>query len=324
LKFIPGHDGTNIYPLRTVEDANTIYSIVDDKDVVIVGSSFIGMETASCIVKKCRSLFVIGMEKAPFERVLGIDIGTILQKFHEINGVKFILNAVVQQFVKQDDVVVKLIVKIKNPETEEEILEELSCDILILGAGVTCGTDYIHNDKINKDKDRSIKVDEYLYTGKDGLYAGGDIARYPWKFLPGKMIRIEHWGMAQIHGQVVAKNMVRGNVVKCEHVPFFWTQQYGSLSVKYAGHALEYQRVIIDHGEEIVTYENPKFAAYYINNGVAIAICSINRDPISSSFAEILNAGIEIREEQLEQSIHETKSTDELIERFLRQINHRD
>jgi len=312
LRFIPGHDGKNIYPLRTVEDAHAIISVVDQKDVVIVGSSFIGMETASCIISKAKSVTVIGMEKVPFERVLGFDIGYILQRFHENNGVRFVLEAIVQEFVKQDDNVVNIILK--------DGKGELPCDIIILGAGVVPVTNYIPDDKNMKEKDKSILVDEYLYTGKDGLYAGGDIARYPWKYLPGERIRIEHWGMAQIHGMVVAKNMVRGNVQICENIPFFWTMQYGK-SLKYAGHALKYERIIIDNGGEEVTFENPKFAVYYIHNGIAIAICSMNRDPISSQFAEILNAGITLTEQQLDESLAQTQTTSGLIKEIVSNIH---
>jgi len=281
--------------------------------VLIIGSSFIGMETASCIINRAKSVTVIGMEKVPFERVLGLDVGIFLQKFHEINKVKFIMEAVVQEFVKVDDVVVKVILRDNKGE--------LPCDVLVLGAGVLPATTFITIDKLkNKEKDGSILVDEYLYTGKDGLYCGGDIARYPWKYLPGMPIRIEHWGMAQIHGQVVAKNMVRGNVVKCENIPFFWTQQY-SKSIKYSGHALKYDRVIVDLGGEDIQFENPKFAAFYIFNGKAIAICTMNRDPQCAQFAEILSAGIQISQEQIDESLQRTKSTIELLKEIQRSIN---
>jgi len=309
LRFIPGNDGANIYPLRTIEDAHTIYNVVDGKNVLIVGSSFIGMETASCISKKASSITVIGMEKVPFERVLGLEIGEIMQRFHEINGVRFVMNAIVQEFVKQDNIVVSI--KIKDGP-------ELPCDVIILGAGVLPATDFVHNEKINKERDRSIIVNEFLNTGKDGLYAAGDIARYPFHLMDGKTVRIEHWGMAQIQGALVAKNMVHGDINKCLNIPFFWTTQY-TKSLRYAGHALEYQRVIMDFGADPLSYENPKFAAYYINNGKVLAMCTMNRDPLCSQVAELLNKGITITEEMLDSSMDRFQSTEPLIKDLLTQ-----
>jgi len=102
-------------------------------------------------------------------------------------------------------------------------------------------------------------------------------------------IRIEHWGMAQIHGQVVAKNMVRGNVVKCENIPFFWTQQY-SKSIKYSGHALKYDRVIVDLGGEDIQFENPKICSLlhlqrqsyrHLHHEPRPTMRSIRRNPLS-------------------------------------------
>jgi len=67
--------------------------------IIVVGSSFIGMEAASTLVKVASSLVVIGMEKVPFERVLGAQIGTAMQKLHEEKGVKFRMGAVVDEFI---------------------------------------------------------------------------------------------------------------------------------------------------------------------------------------------------------------------------------
>ena len=66
--------------------------------IVVVGSSFIGMEAASVLVKEASSIVVVGMEKVPFERVLGEAIGTAMQKLHEEKGVSFRMGAVVDVF----------------------------------------------------------------------------------------------------------------------------------------------------------------------------------------------------------------------------------
>ena len=62
----------NIFQVRVPEESAGIVSLVDGKKVVIVGTSFIGMEAAAYVAKKAASVIAIGMEKVPFERVLGI------------------------------------------------------------------------------------------------------------------------------------------------------------------------------------------------------------------------------------------------------------
>jgi NAD(P)H-nitrite reductase large subunit len=63
------------------------------------------MEVASCLAKKAKSIIVVGMEEVPFERVLGREIGRVLQRFHEKNGVTFRMKRVVREFRGTEGVV---------------------------------------------------------------------------------------------------------------------------------------------------------------------------------------------------------------------------
>jgi len=304
LTFIPGHDGTNVYTLRTIEEAHRINAAVEGKTVVIIGSSFIGMEVAACIVKRVKSVTVIGIEDVPFERVLGREVGKIMQQFHETQGVKFILNAVAKEFQKHDDGSVHTIV-LKDDST-------VPVDILIIGAGVVLSTAFIKGNNLKFERDRSLIVDKYLQA-EDGLYAAGDIARFPLALLNEELVRIEHWGVAQNHGAVAAKNMVADK--PCHpftNVPVFWTAQYGK-SFRYTGHALRYEKVILDSAGEKIDPANPKFAAYYSHNNNIVAAFTVQRDPIVAQVAEIMNAKIPLTADELEASITSTGSTNAIL-----------
>ena len=85
--------------LLSVHACGTAIEAKPSPRIIVVGSSFIGMEAASTLVKVASSLVVIGMEKVPFERVLGAQIGTAMQKLHEEKGVKFRMGAVVDEFI---------------------------------------------------------------------------------------------------------------------------------------------------------------------------------------------------------------------------------
>jgi len=304
LSFISGYDAANVYILRTAEDANRIWEACEGKNVLVVGSSFIGMEVASCIVGRCK-VTVIGMESVPFERVLGKDIGYIMQKFHEANGINFIMDANCKQFKTTAGQVTSVILK-----NDKEIP---NVDMVILGAGVYPATSYIKtSNKISLDRDKSVIVDKYLFTGAPGLWAAGDLARFPFPLFATHPVRIEHYGMAQIQGAIAAKNMIAGPTVACDNVPFFWTVQYGK-SVRYCGHALNYQEIVLDKYDPDVKSSSFGFIAYYIDNGNALAICSLNRDPVVAEFAELMRSGVLLHVDELKKSIEVDGSTDRFL-----------
>ncbi|KAL6057543.1 Apoptosis-inducing factor 3 [Balamuthia mandrillaris] len=281
LEMIPGHDLQNIHTLRSLEDSHRIINSIADKNVVLIGSSFIGMEVASCIVSKARSVTVVGMETVPFERVLGAEVGAALQRLHEEKGVVFLTRRKLKEFSNKDGEIAAVVV-----EDEEGKEEVVACDVCVVGAGVVPVTDMFKREDVRFARDGSIHTDEYLKAATD-VYVGGDIARFPY-WLTAEEVRVEHWGTAQYHGSIAAKNMLTEGSAPLRSIPFFWTVQYGK-SIRFCGHATSFDRVLVD-GDLSAASSSLSFVAYYLREGKVVAIATLGRDPVAALAADLLAA----------------------------------
>jgi len=256
-----------------------------EKNVLILGSSFIGTETAACIVGTAASVLVSGFENVPFERVLGPEIGGVMQKLHEIQKVSFKMNTCAVEFLKDGNFVHTVLFQDKSI---------WKGDIIIIGAGTVNSTNFIKNTgSVKFGQDKSIIVDEYLRVGPPGLFASGDVARFPLPLLDGTLVKIEHWGYAQTMGSLAAKNMANTVQQPLKNIPFFWTQGYGKI-LKYAGHGIGVEKTIIDtFGKTEIFPGDPHFISYYFNaKGKLIAIASMKADPVVAHVAQLWSRNI--------------------------------
>ena len=269
---VDGADLKNIFTLRIATDTEDILTAASRAtQAVVIGSSFIGMETASGLTQRGVKVTVISPDSIPFKKILGEEVGQLFKQVHEENGVIFKTGRKVTRVEGNDKVEAVIL----------DNQERIPADMVVVGIGVQPATDFLEG--INLNQDKSVPVNNHLLCTAEGiedLYAAGDIARFPdWR--TGEDTRVEHWRIAAQQGRVAAHNML-GKSVKFQTVPVFWTMQF-DFPLRYVGHAKEWDEIIVD-GD----LQKREFIVFYVKENQVLATASSKRDTESAAITELM------------------------------------
>jgi NADPH-dependent 2,4-dienoyl-CoA reductase/sulfur reductase-like enzyme/nitrite reductase/ring-hydroxylating ferredoxin subunit len=264
--------GQDVLYLRTLADSRAIIERAKtSKKAVVIGASFIGLEVAASLRTRGLDVTVVAPENVPLERVLGNALGEFIRGVHEQKGVKFMLGRTV------DSVGASSVVTSRG--------DEIEADLVVAGVGVRPRLELAQKAGIAVDK--GVVVNEFLETSVPGIYAAGDIARWPDPHT-GQQIRVEHWVVAERQGQTAARNILRAASRTREAfdaAPFFWSNHY-DLAIGYVGHAERWDAAEIDGDLQ----ENDASVRFRSGDRV-LATATIFRDRESLEFERALEGG---------------------------------
>ena len=295
---LPGFKELNkIFVLRTIQDVEAILSAVGEgkKKIVIIGSSFIGMEVGNTLSKE-NDVTIVGMEKQPMERVMGEEVGKIFRGLIEKNGVKFKMEAGVDKATPSES----------NAEDVGAIhLKDgsiLDADLVVLGVGVAPATEYLkESGHVKLMDDGSLKCNElFEVDGLKDVYAIGDISTYPYHGPGGNgsLTRIEHWDVAQNAGRSVGEQIAQPTSKPKAFIPIFWSALGSQL--RYCGNTVNGWDDLVLKGQP----KEGKFAAYYAKGDEVVAVASMQMDPIMTQCAELMRRGKMPSRSELENGVN--------------------
>lgn len=252
---VPGADGTHVHTLRSLADCRRIIADAGpDRRAVVAGSGFIGMEAAAALRTRGLHVTVVAPGEVPFARVLGPELGGLVRRTHEEQGVEFRMG--------------RTVARIEPGRVALDDGAELEADLVLLGVGVDPDTRLAEDAGLEVDD--GILVDELLRSSDPRIWAAGDAARWP-EPRSGRRVRIEHWAVAQRQGQAAARNIL-GRDEPYRDVPFFWTRHFG-MGVSYVGHAEAWDRVTTE-----TEPDGDGRAFHYLEGGERAAVATVGWD----------------------------------------------
>ena len=204
---LPGIDNEGIFTLRNVNDTDAIKGYLQQhkvKRAVIIGAGFIGLEMAENLQEAGAEVAVVEMANqvmAPID----FSMASLVHEHLLQKGVRLYLEKAVDAFERTAN----------GLEVIFKSGERLSADMVLLSIGVRPNTSLATEAGLEIGEMRGIKVNDYLQTSDEHIYAVGDAIEFrhpltdkPWlNYLAGPANR---------QARIVADNMVFGNEVTYE------------------------------------------------------------------------------------------------------------
>jgi 3-phenylpropionate/trans-cinnamate dioxygenase ferredoxin reductase subunit len=278
---LPGGEASGVYYLRTLDDSEDLRDALREggRKVVVLGTGWIGMETAAAARGYGNDVTVIGRAAVPLSGGIGPELGTIYGAIHRDRGVQFKLQREVRALRTSDAPGGPVVTGVETDNDGEVI----PADIVIVGRGA------VPNVEIAEDAGLDVKdgvlASAALVTSHPLVYAAGDVAN-PMNPTLGRRFRSEHWANAIGSGRAAAKSML-GQDVAYDDVPYFYSDQY-DVGMEYAGYApLAADTQPVFRGD----VDGREFVAFWLVGGRLVAGMNVNVWDVSDDIQTLIRSG---------------------------------
>ncbi|WP_430647718.1 NAD(P)/FAD-dependent oxidoreductase [Agromyces sp. GXS1127] len=220
----PGAGLRGVHLLRSLPDSTRLRTALraGDRRVVVIGSSWIGLEVAAAARTYGNEVAVLGRGEAPLEKAVGRELGDMFAELHREHGVGLRTEVSVSAIEGERGRVRGVVLATG---------ERLPADLVVVGIGATPNVELATSARLTVDD--GIVTDASFRTSADGVFAAGDVANV---FNPtlGHRLRVEHWDNADASGRAVGR-VLAGEQLEYDEIPYFFTDQY-DLGMEYSGY----------------------------------------------------------------------------------------
>ncbi len=228
---VPGADQSWIFYLRQLKDSQHIHAhIKKGKQAVVIGSGFIGMEVASVLTREGMQTTMVFPADRVWQHVFTPEVSAFFERQFSQHGIRFMKDQTVVGFAREQ----------RQGQVLLDSGKRLPADLVVAGVGVTPTMELFHRTPLVHNED-GIRVNAFLETTMDQVWAAGDIANYP-DIIFRRRMRIEHWDNAVEQGRVAMRNMM-DKFQPFVHVPYFFSDEF-DLSYEYWGDAKGHDQVV--------------------------------------------------------------------------------
>ncbi|MFF7126919.1 FAD-dependent oxidoreductase [Streptomyces sp. NPDC008240] len=219
---LPGTEGVpGVHLLRTLDDAERLRPVLARQhSIVVVGAGWIGAEFATAAREAGCAVTVVEAADRPLAGALPPEVAAPMAAWYADSGAELRTHA-----------------RVERVEPGAVVLTDgtrLPADAVVVGIGARPATAWLAGSGIELGAHGEVVADAHLRTRVEDVYAVGDCASFP-SARYGTRLLVHHWDNALQGPRTVAANILGGNPVVYDPVPYFWSEQFGRF-VQYAGH----------------------------------------------------------------------------------------
>lgn len=228
----PGDHLKGVHYLRNVEDADRLVDGIQGAKaksgkVVCIGGGYIGMECAAALQMNGLDVTMVFPEDWLLYRLFTAEMASFYESIYKEKGVKLIKKALCTSLEgNEDGSVTRAILNNGN---------SLDCDMVVVGVGARPNVEIFQGQlDLLAGPPGGIKVNSYLQTSDESVFAIGDVAAFPQSLDDGKLTRQEHVVNCRLSAAHAMSSAMGEKVGEYEYLPFFYSRFY-SLSWQFYG-----------------------------------------------------------------------------------------